>query len=239
MADDKNPFEASNRLGEITQDLDERGLVLTLAAFAEEALKDLLSAFMLTGKASDDLLEGFNAPLGTFSARIKAATAFGLLTPRQQENLERLRRIRNEFAHSWEPVTFNDQAVSAHITALQFIPLIEDFPNTRLEKVRTCISAALVEIRSTTSQIQKNGTGARSLGNHLVPGLIDDADRVTVCADKLSEIDGELPEAAGERRGFLLAQRERWLSLLTIYIRGAGDSERTAIADLLSRHGPL
>jgi DNA-binding MltR family transcriptional regulator len=157
MKDDINPFEASNRLNEITRDLDERGLVLTLAAFGEEALGELLGQFMIPGDAANALLKGFNAPLGTFSARIKAALALGLLTKRQQENLERLRRIRNEFAHGWEPITFDNQAVTSHIAALHYTPLVSNFPTTKIRKVRDCISSVLVEIGSTTNQIRMKG----------------------------------------------------------------------------------
>lgn len=238
MAAEKDPFDDVNRLNQLTHELDERGLVLTLAAFAEDALGDLLGSFMQPGSAADALLNGFNAPLGTFSARIKASFALGLLTPRQQENLDRLRRIRNEFAHSWEPITFSDQAVAAHISALHFIPLTDEFPETRLAKVRTCIAAALIEIRSTTSQIRKNGSAARSLGNHLIPGVAQDVtDRIAACGEKLSQIDRELLNAADERHRFLSAQRERWIALLTIFNQSASAEERGAIADLLSFHG--
>lgn len=237
MPDDKNPFEDVNRLSQIIHDLDERGLVLTLSAFAEEALGELLAAFMRTGNAADALLTGFNAPLGTFSARIKASFALGLITDRQHENFDRLRKIRNEFAHSWEPIKFSDRAVAAHISALNFIPLTSTYPATQIEKVRTCISAALIEIRSTTSQIQKNGTGARSIGSHLIPGHSPDViDRIAACETKLSEIGNELPSTIGERHKFLLAQRERWLSLLTIIWQGASDEDRWAIARLLKTH---
>jgi hypothetical protein len=81
--------------------LDERGLILALAAFAEEALGDLIKAFMIPGSPAKQLLEGGNAPLGTFSARIKMAHSLGLVTKRQYADLDRLRRIRNAFAHNW------------------------------------------------------------------------------------------------------------------------------------------
>jgi hypothetical protein len=45
----------------------------------DERLKEILSAFMLQSKTSDELLSGFNAPLGAFSARASAAFAFGLI----------------------------------------------------------------------------------------------------------------------------------------------------------------
>lgn len=237
MKDDSNPFEASNRLNEITRDLDERGLVLTLAAFSEEALGELLGQFMRPGQSAKDLLEGFNAPLGTFSARIKAAFALGLITDRQQENLDRLRRIRNEFAHSWEPITFANQTVASHIAALHFIPLVSDFPETKAAKVRDCISSVLVEIRSTTEQIRSTGRGAQLLGNHLIPGVVEnEGDRIASCDQRLAEIGKSLRSAKGDRRNFLEAQKERWLALLTIYSGSATGTEKDVISAVLKRH---
>lgn len=237
MRNDKHPFEASNRLNEITRALDERGLVLTLAAFAEEALGDLLGQFMLPGDAANSLLNGFNAPLGTLSARIKAACALGLLTKRQEENLDRLRRIRNEFAHSWEPITFDNQAVASHIAALHFTPLVSDFPDTKIRKVRDCISSVLVEIGATANEIRKEGNAAQLVGSHLIPGVVqDEPDRIAACDQRLAEIKQELTAAAGERRQFLAAQRERWLALLAIYTNGATNIEKAAIEEVLKKH---
>jgi hypothetical protein len=45
------------------RNLDDRGLVLSLAAFAEDALGSLLREFMIPSEATKQLLEGFNAPL--------------------------------------------------------------------------------------------------------------------------------------------------------------------------------
>jgi hypothetical protein len=75
-------FGDLNRLTRILGQLDERGLVLALAAFAEQALGDLIEAFLIPGDPTKQLLEGFNAPLGTFSARIRMAYSLGLITKR-------------------------------------------------------------------------------------------------------------------------------------------------------------
>lgn len=240
LAASSSPFEALNRLRELTADLDERGLVLALAAFAEDALGDLLSAFMQPGEASSALLVGFNAPLGTFSARIKAASALGLIISRQQENLDRLRKIRNAFAHSWEPVSFADQSVAAHITALYFVPLVDEYPRDAREKMRAVISALLTEIRATTHTIVEKGLAARTIGNHLLPGLaFGTPDEVGVCDRSLADIAQALREAKGERRDFLVTQQARWLGLLAVLRKGASPEDLTRIAETIARHSPL
>jgi hypothetical protein len=84
---------------------DRLNLVLCLASFAEEALGRLLIGYLREPKQAKELVEGFNAPLGTLATRIKAAFAMGLISREQFEDLEILRRIRNEFAHNWEEVS--------------------------------------------------------------------------------------------------------------------------------------
>ena len=219
MASGDPIFGGLNRLQDITKNLDERGLVLSLAAFAEEALEDLLLAFMQPGDAAKSLLTGFNAPLGTLSARTKAAFALNLITLNQYENLERLRRIRNEFAHCWEPISFNEPRVASHIKELHFSPLVDEFPKSRFEKVRRTVAALLTEIRSNTNLLKESGNGAPSRGSHLVPGLPEGTpNRLSVCERELAQIAQELLEITdAERRGFLLSQQTRWLSLIQIY----------------------
>ena len=209
-------FGNRNCLNQILRQLDERGLVLSLAAFAEEALGDLIKAFLIPGDPAKQLLEGFNAPLGTFSARIKMAYSLGLVTRRQHEDLDRLRRIRNEFAHSWEPMSFNDQKVASHISALHFSSLDDDFPASPIEKVRNP-GTLLLELRSTTNQIDKRGYRAKLIGQHLIAGVVGELnDQIASCRKHLIELSEELKSASGERRRFLLQVRHQWEGKLKI-----------------------
>src|SRR5690606_22499145 len=108
-------FGALNEISRLLRNLDDRGLVLSLSAFAEDALGDLVGECMAPVEASKRLLEGFNAPLGTFSSRIKASLALGLISSEQYRDLEHLRKIRNEFAHDWRPVDLTAKAIAGHV----------------------------------------------------------------------------------------------------------------------------
>lgn len=66
---------------------------------------------MIEAKSAKDLIDGANAPLGTFSARIKATHALGLIRDREHKDLELMRHIRNQFAHNMF-ATFSDAAIS-------------------------------------------------------------------------------------------------------------------------------
>lgn len=89
----------------------DRGAALVGAALLDSRLERLLLSHMLAGKVADDLVKGGNAPLGTFSARINATYAFGLITTAERQDLNLIRGIRNEFAHSEHGLTFADQKI--------------------------------------------------------------------------------------------------------------------------------
>jgi len=98
---------------------DDRAMVLSMAAFVEETLGRMLLAYLRDCKATCDLVDGFNAPLGTLSARIKAAYSIGLIGEKSFRDLEILRRIRNHFAHDWEGVSLQRNDIAALIGQLE------------------------------------------------------------------------------------------------------------------------
>ena len=84
---------------DIIQNESPRGRVLVSTGFIEQQLKDILLSFMLPLAPVEDLLEGANAPLGTFSARISSCFVLGLIREIEHHDLTIIRKIRNEFAH--------------------------------------------------------------------------------------------------------------------------------------------
>ena len=88
----------------------DRGKVLISTGFLEEHLKEILLAFMLDVPQAEELLDGGNAPLATFSSRITACYALGLISKEEHDDLHLLRRIRNDFAHDIH-TSFETQSV--------------------------------------------------------------------------------------------------------------------------------
>ncbi|WP_108126748.1 hypothetical protein [Saccharospirillum mangrovi] len=76
-------MEKLNRFTSAIGKQDDQAMVLSLATFLEGTLGRILLAYFRSCKATKDLVEGFNAPLGTFDSRIKAVYAFGLVTDDQ------------------------------------------------------------------------------------------------------------------------------------------------------------
>jgi len=97
----------------------DRGCALVAAAYLEDELVELLKRFLIKQPdAASKALFDFNGPLGTFSAKIRMAHALGLISTETQKGLDILRKIRNEFAHLHEPVTFQSDAVKQRTEAM-------------------------------------------------------------------------------------------------------------------------
>jgi hypothetical protein len=97
----------------------DRGKVLIAAAMLDDLLLKSLQAFLIDGKSASKLINGFNAPLGTFSARIEAAFAMGLLNEIEYRELNLIRKIRNEFAHTIE-ITFENPVLKQYCQSLNY-----------------------------------------------------------------------------------------------------------------------
>jgi Mannitol repressor len=206
-----------NALMRALHNLDERGLILSLAAFAEDSLGALLKSFLLPNQAARDLLEGFNAPLGTLSSRIRAALALGLITKDQYDDLEHLRKIRNEFSHTWQPISFSDQHIAAHIKAINFSNGDDDYPETAIEKVRSALSFLLVELQVNADRITKASWGARNIGTRLMSGVTEgEEDQIELSKNRLAELEDKILNSTGEKRAFFLMVRERWVERLSL-----------------------
>ena len=96
----------------------ERGTALAAAAMLDEQLARIIESFLIPNKGSKSLIDGFNAPLGTFSARIASSFALGLLSEVEYKECELIRKVRNEFAHQIK-VSFKSQKIASLCALLQ------------------------------------------------------------------------------------------------------------------------
>jgi DNA-binding MltR family transcriptional regulator len=101
--------ESRQFLEEMHKETD-RGAALIGAEFLSETLASMLKAFFIDDAVfiRELLQEG---PLSNFALRRKMAYALGLLSETTYKDLDTIRRIRNEFAHSYKPVKFADPLV--------------------------------------------------------------------------------------------------------------------------------
>ena len=125
VRDGIRPFEETHpHLKEFASFLDdfnketERGAALAAAAFLDDLLRKTLEGFLVQSETARSLLVGFNAPLGSFAARIAAAHAMGLISDNERRECDLIRRVRNEFAHKIK-MSFDDDRLRDLCDALQ------------------------------------------------------------------------------------------------------------------------
>lgn len=103
----------------LTRETD-RGCALFATSYLDKALSDLLyCALAYDKKIESDLFEG-NAPLATFSARIKIAFYLGKISKVERRDLDLLRKIRNEFAHNADAIDFEVGKLKNQCSELSF-----------------------------------------------------------------------------------------------------------------------
>ena len=112
-------FEAVARMHKELDSESDRGAVLVSSAMLEDALRELLKAFLTPNASStDSLFDGANAPLSSFSATIDTAYRVGLVSDRFARDLHLVRKIRNDVAHRPASCDFTDTSIKDRISAL-------------------------------------------------------------------------------------------------------------------------
>lgn len=106
----------------------DRGAVLVAATRIDELLREAILARLVDHLDTAKLLDGFNAPLGTFSARTLAALALGVISEREYRDCVTIRKVRNEFAHKLA-VTFQDRKIIDLCGSLALGSRHRDFPD--------------------------------------------------------------------------------------------------------------
>lgn len=101
----------------------DRASALVGAAVVEHYLQAALTArfAVKNRKFLDESLYSHSGPFGTFSAKIAGAYAMGLIGPVMFRDLNLVRRIRNDFAHEPNPVSFDESSISSRCSEISWI----------------------------------------------------------------------------------------------------------------------
>jgi DNA-binding MltR family transcriptional regulator len=95
----------------------DRGAAILAGSFIEHYLGIYLRSRTVNEKIAEKLF-GAMGPLATFSQRIAVAYAFGLIEKWHFDDLERIRKIRNYFAHHPFDGSFEAEDVKRSVLAL-------------------------------------------------------------------------------------------------------------------------
>ncbi|MCX6923032.1 MAG: MltR family transcriptional regulator [Verrucomicrobia bacterium] len=118
----------------------DRGVVLVGASLLEENLELILRSVMNQEERAvknviDPLFEG-NGAFATFSAKIKCCYALSLIDQKMFEDLETIRAIRNDFAHSYRGASFSSQTVNDRVNNLHTGKVLEDRLSSSGQNIR-------------------------------------------------------------------------------------------------------
>ncbi|WP_296260158.1 MULTISPECIES: MltR family transcriptional regulator [unclassified Pseudomonas] len=231
---ERHAFSDFNRLNSMLRDLDERALVLTLAAFAEDTLGALLLAFMIPNEASSRLVEGFDAPLGTFSSRIRACYALGLIHKGHYDDLEHLRKVRNRFSHTWEPISFADPSITGHIKALRYSRLEERYPDTLHRKLMTSLQGVLIELHISIIGMPSGNMAKPKYPNLITnfPGETFEA-QLSYAADEVAKVVREHAASEADEKVFFDGRLWVLMSRLGKFIAGVPIEGQYAVHELI------
>ena len=97
----------------------DRGAALVGAAMLDARLERILLMCLLNNNARKELLFGTTAPLGTFSAKANLCSALGFITEKESEEIKFIRKIRNEFAHKLDDLSFSDYPICNYCLELK------------------------------------------------------------------------------------------------------------------------
>jgi len=112
------------------RDQTDRGAAILAASILSTYLeRAILTKFTPTSnRRREKIFRGFG-PLSTLSARIEIAYSLGLFDEAAYGRLNAIKDIRNEFAHSIEPTTFDSEAIKTLSKKLIFVttpPILDD-----------------------------------------------------------------------------------------------------------------
>jgi hypothetical protein len=96
-----------------------RAAIVTAAALLDDLLYLILAARMLNNdKVVNKVLSDESL---TFSRRIDLCYSLGLISHAEKHDLHIIRKIRNDVAHSWKPVSLKQEALASRFRSL-YIP---------------------------------------------------------------------------------------------------------------------
>lgn len=104
------------------EDLDretDRGAALVAAAYLDEVIQQMIRSKLAEDKNAADVL----LDRSTAFSRMNLARALGLIGPKTYDALDRIRIIRNHFAHSRTNLTFNAETISKECGTLTLFEL--------------------------------------------------------------------------------------------------------------------
>ena len=91
----------------------DRGCALICAAILDELLTEVLQVYLIECKSTKLLFTGANGPLNSFYSKILLTRSLGVMDEAQYNDFNKIRKIRNEFAHEIGEKTFESEKIKS------------------------------------------------------------------------------------------------------------------------------
>jgi len=123
-------------LSEFQNESDRAAAVLAVS-YLDIVLENLLRKnFVENFTGTNELFQGMG-PLNSFSSKIMVTGAFGLISKDDASDLNKIRHIRNKFAHRTHGLSFSDQSIKDRCDSFVCVKKIfEELPNFESEYPR-------------------------------------------------------------------------------------------------------
>ncbi len=105
---------------ELTKESD-RGCALLAVAYLDSLLEKVLRKILCGSNNHLDSLFDFNGPLGTFSGKILLTYSLGFFSKHHLDDIQKIRKIRNEFGHSTNIISFDDPKIAELTNGLKLV----------------------------------------------------------------------------------------------------------------------
>ena len=136
----REPFQPEDRDAHIAEMLTggDRPSALVGCAILDANLKLAIGArlVMWSAEAERSLFYDNDAPMSSFSAKIKFGRALGIYGPKVHSWLDVIRRIRNTFAHSVRPLTFSNDYIEKECLLLPEMALNKSDSHSGIHPMR-------------------------------------------------------------------------------------------------------
>jgi DNA-binding MltR family transcriptional regulator len=160
----------------------DRGCALMAAEFLSTQLSELLRAhFVDDSKACDSVFKDANGSLSTFFSRIEFAYLLGYVGPVARREMHLIRKIRNEFAHEFTPLSFTEDRISARCRELSAYVVLPD-PSPRRTFVRS-VMGLLAVVHARTAKV----THAKLGEDHVLELSVEERTEIEDTIRKIAE----------------------------------------------------
>lgn len=140
----------------------DRGCALMAAAYLDYELEELLHKYLLDDpKATSNMLKN-NGPLSTFSSKIEIAYLLGLIGKNTRKDLNLIRKVRNEFAHKSDPLSFEDDSIKNRCRELHFDPSDETRARQKFTRVVMGVLAQIYTSKTMVNRVEGKSDGMKN-----------------------------------------------------------------------------